>query len=120
MNYYYNDIRHPKGDTKSIGLVLEDLEGQVQELDTALFTCRDNLNENDSVVLFQKKLWHGIEITEQDTDKIAYSVRIAPSDTKNLESGTYFYDLEIGINGDIFTVMKGRFILEQDCSRGEV
>ena len=116
MNYYKNDIKHVKGDTYSSALVVE---GLGQELDTIYFTCRDSLN-NDSEALFVKSLNNGITQVEYDQEKDIrkYSVRIAPEDTEELQSGTYHYDLEIGVNDDIFTVMKGKFIIVQDSSRG--
>jgi hypothetical protein len=115
MNYYKNDIRHIKGDTFSCGFTIENLG---QNIETAKFTCRDSLNDNSNV-LFQKTLNNGITLVETDVqnDIKKYAVRVAPEDTKNLQAGTYYYDLEIGVNGDIFTIMKGRFVIEQDCSR---
>lgn len=114
MNYYKNDIRHVKGDTFSCGLTVENLG---QDLDTAYFTCRDSLNDN-SEALFVKALDDGISIVEQQENIYKYAIRVAPEDTEDLQSGTYYYDLEIGVNSDIFTIMKGKFILEQDSSRG--
>ena len=116
MNYYKNDIRHVKGDTFSSGLKVE---GLGQDLDTAYFTCRENPNDN-SEALFVKSLSNGItQVGYDETNDIReYAIRIAPEDTKDLQSGTYYYDLEIGINNDIFTIMKGKFIIEQDSSRG--
>lgn len=116
MNYYKNDIKHVKGDTFSCGLTIENLD---QELDTVYFTCRENLNDN-SDALFIKSLNDGITIVEEEENIYKYAIRIAPEDTKDLQSGTYYYDLEVGVNDDIFTIMKGKFILEQDSSRGGV
>lgn len=115
MNYYKNDIRHIKGDTYSSNLIVE---GLGQNLGTAKFTCRDSLNDT-SEVLFQKTLNNGISRYKIDTTKDIryYSIRIPPTDTQNLQAGTYYYDLEVGVNGDKFTIMKGRFIVEQDSSR---
>ena len=115
MNYYNNNIIHIKGDTFSCGFTVEDLG---QNIESAKFTCRDSANDNSNV-LFQKTLENGISLVETDNvnDIKKYAVRVAPNDTKNLQAGTYYYDLEIGVNGDIFTIMKGRFVLEQDCSR---
>ena len=115
MNYYNNDIRHIKGDTYSCAFTIEDLE---QNLESAKFTCRDSLNDNSNV-LFQKTLNNGITLVENDTvnNIKKYAVRVPPDNTKDLQAGTYFYDLEIGVNDDIFTIMKGRFIIEQDSSR---
>ena len=116
MNYYTNNIRHVKGDTFSCGLTIEKLD---QTLDTIYFTCRENLNDN-SEALFVKSLNNGITQVEYNEEKDIrkYAIRIAPEDTKNLQSGTYFYDLEVGVNDDIFTIMKGKFIIVQDSSRG--
>lgn len=112
MNYYTKDIKNVRGDTYSIGFIVENIN---QELDTVYFTCRDKLND-DSNILFQKSLNNGITLTEQTEGKYSYSVRVAPEDTKYLQSGVYYYDLEVGINDDIFTIMKGKFIIEQDCT----
>lgn len=115
MNYYQNNIRHVKGDTFSCGFTIEGLE---QEIETAKFTCRDSAND-DSNVLFEKTLNNGISQVEYDeeNDIRKYAVRVAPEDTKDLQSGTFYYDLEIGVNSDKFTLMKGRFVLEQDSAR---
>ena len=116
MNYYKNDIKHVKGDTFSCAMTIENLG---QEIDTAYFTCRDSLNDN-SEALFVKSLNNGISQVEYDdeNDIRKYAIRIDPNDTKDLQSGTFYYDLEIGVNSDIFTIMKGKFIIEQDSSRG--
>lgn len=118
MNYYRNNIRHVKGDTYSSAL-----EAVNEEVDSAYFTCRDSQND-DSNILFEKSLNNGISlvgtrVTEEGETVYQYAVRIAPADTKDIQSGTYFYDLQVGLNGDIFTIMKGKFIIEQDSSREE-
>lgn len=115
MNYYTNNIRHVKGDTFSCGLVVEDLG---QDLDEIKFTCRDSANDNSNV-LFQCSLNDGISLVEHDTEKDIrkYAIRVAPDKTKNLQSGVYYYDEEIKVNDDVFTIMKGKFVLEQDSSR---
>ena len=115
MNYYKNNIRHVRGDTYSSALVVENLE---QDLDEAYFTCRDTLNDN-STILFEKSLNDGITLVEYDEHKDIrkYAIRVDPGDTENIQSGTYYYDLQVNVNGDIFTVMKGKFIIEQDATR---
>lgn len=115
MNYYTNNIRHVKGDTFSCALVVEDLG---QDLDEVSFTCRDGAND-DSEILFQSTLGDGISLVDYDAEKDIrkYAIRVAPEKTKDLQSGTYYYDEEIRVNDDVFTIMKGRFVLEQDSSR---
>ena len=63
------------------------------------------------VNLFKKSLGNGITKTDD-----GYVVRVAPADTKNAEIGKYFYDLQIGVNNDIFTVLKGVLELTYDVS----
>lgn len=115
MNYYKNDIRHIKGDTLSHPIIVEGLE---QDLEGVYFTCRKSLND-DSELIFQKSLNNGITYLyyDEETDTRTYIVRIAPADTKDLQSGTYYYDEKIVVNGDMFSIMKGRFILEQNATK---
>ena len=115
MNYYKNDIKHLRGDTLSHAIFVENL---YQDLESIYFTCRDGANDN-SDILIEKSLNNGITYMYYDEEKDVrtYVVRIAPEDTKDLQAGTYYYDEQIEVNGDVITIMKGRFILEQDISR---
>lgn len=112
MNFYSKNIKNVRGDTYSIGFKTEGID---QELDNVYFTCRDNLTD-ESNVLFQKSLGNGITLVDQEENIYSYNVRVAPEDTRDIQSGTYYYDLQININDDIFTVMRGKFIIEQDCT----
>ena len=115
MNYYKNDIRHVRGDTFTHNIYVEGLN---QDLESVYFTCRDSLNDN-SEILIEKSLNNGITYTyyDEETDTRIYVVRLSPNDTKDIQSGTYYYDEQIAVNGDVFTIMKGRFIIEQDATR---
>ena len=115
MNYYSNNIRHVRGDSLSHPIFVQGLE---QDLESVYFTCRDTLNDN-SEILIEKSLNNGITYLyyDEETDTRTYVVRIEPADTKDLQAGTYYYDEQIGVNGDIFTIMKGKFIIEQDATR---
>lgn len=112
MNYYRKNIKNVRGDTYSIGFKTE---GFGQELDNVYFTCRDNLTD-EGTILFQKSLNDGITLVDQTQDVYSYNVRVAPEDTRDIQAGTYYYDLQININEDVFTIMKGKFIIEQDCT----
>ena len=96
-NYTTYNIQMVKGDTESFGF---EVEG-VDSLDAAYFSCKQN--SQDTEYLFQKSLDYGI--TQDENNR--FSVRIAPSDTQNLEPGQYWYDLEIQKNGDVFTIFRG-------------
>ncbi len=96
-----------RGDTLSFGIEIEDFD---QDLDTVFFSCKSNYD--DSAYVFQKSLGDGI--TKVETGK--YIVRVAPEDTKDVSVGKYYYDLEIGANSDIFTVLRGVLDIEYDVT----
>lgn len=117
MNYYAKNILLVKGDTYSSTFEINDLN---QELDTAIFNVKEGLNNEDEILIC-KSLEDGISVVGENNDlsKINYVVRLAPEDTKDLQSGIYYYELKIGVNSDIFTIMKGEFILLQNCEEEE-
>lgn len=98
-----------KGDTVCFGM---EIDGLNQPLDSAYFTCKKR--PTDSETVFQKTLGDGIMVV--DEEYLTYSVRIAPEDTRNVEAGMYYYDLQIGVNDDIYTVLKGVLEIEQDVT----
>ena len=93
-----------KGDTLSFAVEIE-FDENPQKLEKAFFTCKKNLDDGD--VVFQKTLEDGISFRKQERYKMYYVVRIAPEDTKDIEAGHYFYDMQIEINGDVFTILAG-------------
>lgn len=105
-------IKMIRGDTLSFGLQVMDEEGQpfAQDLERAYFTCKSNRTDNRNV--FQKSLYDGI--TKVGVGE--YAVRVAPGDTANVQAGKYFYDFEIGCNGDVFTVLRGVLEIEGDIT----
>lgn len=96
-----------KGDTLSFTFEIENF---TDDLDTCYFSCKKDAEDDDYV--FQKSLSDGI--TKLDTGK--YKVRVAPNDTKTLDIGNYQYDLQIGINNDIYTIMNGILTIEQEIT----
>lgn len=93
-----------RGDTLSFAVELE-FDDKPQELEKAFFTCKKNLDDDD--VVFQKTLEDGISFRKQERNKMYYVVRIAPEDTKDIEAGHYFYDMQIELNSDVFTILTG-------------
>ena len=105
-------IRMTRGDTLSFGIQVYDEEGAPfsQDLERACFTCKSN--RSDSRFLFKKSLSGGVSKVGPG----AYTVRVAPSDTARAKPGKYFYDFEIGCNGDVFTIMRGVLEIMQDVT----
>lgn len=98
-----------RGDTVAFGIEIDGLD---QALDSAYFTCKKR--PTDEEVTFQKSLGNGIELV--NSEYLTYSVRIAPEDTATLDAGKYYYDLQLGANDDIYTVLKGILEIEQDVT----
>jgi len=105
-----------RGDTLAFAVKIT-FDEDVQELDSAYFTCKRNYADTEPV--FQKKLSNGIYVSEQTDDGLIYTVRVAPDDTKDVDAGKYYYDMEIGCNGDVFTILHGVLEIENDVTRGE-
>ena len=103
------NITMVRGDTLSFNVEVTDADGEIIEVDSAYFTCK-KISTDDSNI-FRKALDAGIT---QDEDGI--TVRVAPEDTRNVNAGQYFYDLQIGVGEDIFTILKGVLEIEQDVS----
>ena len=103
------NITMVRGDTLSFNVEVTDADGEIIEVDSAYFTCK-KISTDDSNI-FKKALGAGIT---QDEDGM--TVRVAPEDTRNVNAGQYFYDMQIGIREDIFTILKGVLEIEQDVS----
>lgn len=101
------NISMVRGNTLSFAFEVEGIDS----LDTAYFSCK--INSDDQNYVFQKSINNGISLVEDGK----YRVRVAPQDTENIEVGYYYYDLEIGANGDIFTILRGRLKIDQDITR---
>lgn len=103
-----------RGDTLSFAFEVE-FDEAPQKLEKVDFTCK--MNFDDDANIFRKSLSSGINFAKQDGNKLYYVVRVAPEDTENLEAGMYYYDLQIELNGDVFTILSGAFKIESDVTR---
>ena len=110
-NFSYEDdyIKLTRGDTLAFGFIVDGVEN----LDSAFFTCKKNYDDEDTI-LFKKSLGHGIEKTSE-----GYTVRVAPEETENAELGKYFFDIQLGVNDDIYTVRKGILELTFEVTKNE-
>ena len=105
------NIEMVRGDTLAFGFKYT---GTDQELDTCYFTIKADYNGE---TLVQKDLTDGIEVDATTSNSVSYKVRIAPEDTHDLDVGLYYYDLQIGMNNDIFTILRGSLKLVADITR---
>ena len=103
-----------KGDTLAFGVEIAFDDTPPKVLDSARFSVKKN---PDDGYLFSKSLSDEIQKYKQVDNKLYYRVRVEPADTENLEAGFYYYDFEIKVDGDVFTILKGLFIVEDDITR---
>ena len=97
-----------KGDTLSFNIVIDGLDGQ--DIESAFFTCKAVPTSDD--VIFQKSLGDGISKIGDGV----YVVTVSPADTEDTTAGAYYYDCQIGINGDAFTILIGLLTILQDVT----
>jgi preprotein translocase subunit SecF len=118
--YFFNainrDITIVRGDTMSFGFEVQGLGGEIPS--AIYFTAKETAESSDN--LFVLSLQDHITIRDYDseTDIYTFGLRLPPDKTYNLDLGRYFYDLEIQVNQDIFTILRGRLELVADITRG--
>lgn len=103
------NITMTRGDTLSFNISVTDSNGNAVTVDSADFTCKKLGSDETNV--FRKTLGTGIYQDEE-----CLTVRVDPNDTKNVDAGRYFYDCQIGVGVDVFTILKGILTIEQDVT----
>ena len=116
-NSIQRSISMVRGDTLSFGFQVTGLKGE--RPDEISFTCKENIEDSEAV--FSISLDHGISERSYDdeTDTLTYGVRVAPELTQDVELGKYFYDLQLIINNDVLTLMKGKLSIEWEVKGNE-
>lgn len=104
----YENITMTRGDTVAFNCFVFGTDGEPIDADSVFLTCKERISGEE---VFQLSLDHGI--VQEDG---LITVRIAPEDTKDVPVGIYFYDFQIKVNGDVFTVKKGTLTLEWDAT----
>lgn len=100
-----------RGDTIFFTLEIEDLD---TDLTAAYLSCKQN--KDDTEYVFQKSLGDGIEKTSTTETGRTYRVTVDADDTKNLDEGHYYYDLQVEVNDYVFTPLIGLLKIEKDVT----
>ena len=113
-NAIYQDIDMVRGDTLAFNFIVKGLDGAEP---TISFTCRDHY---DGELLFNCVSGYGIEQVDYDAEQDAatFAVWVDPNKTKYLDLARYYYDLELSVNSDVITLMRGRLTLLYDVTKG--
>lgn len=118
---FYNaekrDIEIVRGDTMSFNFELIGLQGVAP--DRITFMVKENIEDSDAEALVNCELGNGISLIgyASATDTFTYNVRMRPEMTADLDLARYYYNLQIEVNEDVLTLMKGRFTLDYDVTR---
>lgn len=101
-----NNISITRGDSAIFALSIKKADGEpytVSEGDTVIFTVKKSTFDKD--IITQKTVVNGV-------------ITINPDDTKSLEYGTYYYDVELTrADGFVSTVISPhKFIVEQEVT----
>ena len=105
------NITMVSGDTLSFNVIIRDKSGEAVTVNAATFKAKNNL-DTSSEVSISKSLGSGIT---QDGDTL--TVRLDPSDTISLV-GFFYYDMDITVGTDRFTLLRGMLQIEQDVRGG--
>ena len=100
------NITMVSGDTLSYNVIVKDQSGEPVTVTGATFKAKKNLEDVSPAI----SLSLGSGITQDDG---VLTVRIAPADTSSLV-GFLYYDMNITVDGDVFTLMKGMLQIEAD------
>lgn len=120
-NSVETNIDMVKGDTLSFNFMLTGLKiGTPAAIrPTFTFSCAD-----EKTVFFTATSAHGeqeadgitLEDYNESKDVATYTVYITPSKTKNLDLARYYYDLQMEVDDDIYTLMRGRLTLLREVT----
>ena len=108
-----NKIEFIRGDTFPMKFQIVDSEGNPipkTDLSSLYLTCRRK-NLKESPILFQKT----IDDFNYDDEDEYYYIKIDPEDTRELEYGTYNFDIEATFKDGYVNTLKSSFkITEED------
>ena len=105
------NISFTRGDSLGFYFKVENLE---DDLDEVSFSVKENPDETSYI--FQRTLGNGI--TKMTGGY--YYIKANPTQTELLEAAEYYYDLEIKIGIDVYTILKGKLIANWDITKGGV
>lgn len=111
INSINQNIEMVRGDTLSFNFIISGAEG------TPTFTFAVADEYGDSPVITSTS-GDGIELEETEGDNNLYSVTIRPAQTSGLNTGLYYYNLVMYLDGEVYTLMRGEFNILYEVKRG--
>lgn len=111
MRTTIKNIELTRGDSYGFNFEISDSAGEVVTPDACFFSVKNN--PDDDTYVFQKSLDQGITLL----DSGEYYVKIDPDDTKDLAQFGYYYDLEVTIDDNVYTFLKGKLEIKWDVTK---
>lgn len=112
------------GDDRTLSLSLRYSDGSSVNLTDAklIFTVKEKVTDSDADAVIQKKnaAAGGSDSQIKIIDPLGGSaeIYIVPSDTENVRSGIYLWDIQATLNnGKTYTVLRGRISLKDDITQ---
>lgn len=116
INAINKNIDMVRGDSLNFNFQLQGLgsRAEYEGLDIT-FTVAENYNASAAIEVTDGA---GIELIEYDVTKdiATFGLSVAPNMTSELDLARYYYDLQINHNGEVITLMRGRFTVVYDVS----
>ena len=116
LNAINQNIDMVRGDTLAFNFVLGGL-GRLEEYNalSITFAVAEHYEE---AIIFQSTKGDGISLEKYniDKDQAVFSVFVAPRKTESLDTGRYYYDLQIKTNSNTLTLMRGILTLLYDVT----
>ena len=104
-----------KGDTYERNIIIEKYTSEISQ---KFFSVKSKAT--DKRVILQKSLDNGITLMDTDNDKRTYQIFIESTDTDNMKTGDYFFDVEIITPTKTIpikrTIVKGTFRLNTEIT----
>ena len=112
------DLVVMRGDTQIMKIRVKKTDGSYLDINgsSITMTVKEDIDDEDTEAKFQKTIGTGITILEGTNGY--FEVEVVPSDTEDLDYGTYFYDIQIECADSAkYTVMQGKYLLRADITR---
>lgn len=108
LNAFYQDIDMVKGDTMAFNLQLKGLQ---EAEPTIVFSCSESYNDAPIFTVDTEDGGITLESYDSESDTALYAVLVAPDKTEDMALGRYYYDLELTLDDNVVTLMRGRLTL---------
>lgn len=102
------DIEFVRGDTFIMILNFENLDNAITGM---YFSCKTS--PLSTSYIFQKTLNDGITLLSDGS----YQIKAVPNDTANATGNDYYYDVQVTIGTDIYTILIGKLTIVQDITK---